>query len=92
MVPPKSRKEFHRQCHQVIRVDVGMYEAQQEMIDSDPEGATPEKVGPRVIISFDQGLNQARRIIDMLLKQEAAAKTLCRADTAEKRNRNLATR
>ena len=74
VVPPKSRKEFHRQCHQVIREDVGMYEAQQEMIDSDPKGATPENVGSRVTISFDQGLNQARRIIDRMLKEEELAR------------------
>ena len=73
MVPQKGRKEFHRQCHQVIWEDVGMYEAQQKMIDSDPAGATPENVGSKVTIKYDEGLNQARRIIDRMLKEEAQA-------------------
>ena len=70
-VPKKGRPEFHRQCHQVIWEDVGIYEAQQRGLDSDPEGATPQNVNSKVAISFDQGLLQARKVIDRLLKEEA---------------------
>ena len=72
MVPAKGRKEFHSQCHQVIWEDVGMYEGQQAAIDADPAGATPENVGSQVTIKYDEGLNQARRIINRMLKEEAS--------------------
>lgn len=70
-VPKKGRLEFHRQCQQVIWEDVGIYEAQQRALDSDLEGATPQNVNERVQIYFDQGLLQARKIIDRKLKEEA---------------------
>jgi phenylpropionate dioxygenase-like ring-hydroxylating dioxygenase large terminal subunit len=73
-VPKKDRKEFYRQCHQVFIEDFDMYNAQQLMIDSDPEGATPENIGSRVTADFDQGFLQARRIIDRKLKEEEAAR------------------
>ena len=73
-VPKKDRKEFYRQCHQVFIEDFDMYNAQQLMIDSDPEGATPENIGSRVSPDFDQGFLQARRIIDRKLKEEEAAR------------------
>ena len=79
VVPKKSRKEFHRQCHQVIWEDVGMYEAQQESIDCDLEGASPENLNSRVTIYFDQGLLQARKIIDRMLKEEETARRTERA-------------
>ena len=72
-VPRKGRKEFYRQCHQVFMEDFDMYNAQQEMIDSDPEGATPENIGTRVTADFDQGFIHARRIIDRMLKEEESA-------------------
>ena len=72
-VAEESRPEFHRQCHQVIREDVAIYEAQQRSLDSDPEGATPENVNERVRIRFDQGLLQAREIIARMSRDEAAA-------------------
>ncbi len=53
--------------------DVGMYQAQQEAIDGDPAGSTPENVGAQVTIKYDEGLNQARRIIQRMLKEEASA-------------------
>ena len=70
VVPKKSRPEFHRQCHQVIWEDVGIYEAQQRSLDSDPRHATPQDVNSKVAITFDQGLLQARKIIDRMLKEE----------------------
>lgn len=73
-VPKEGRPEFHRQCRQVIREDVAIYEAQQRSLDSDPEGATPENVNERVRIRFDQGLLQAREIIARMSKDEAAAR------------------
>ena len=74
-VPKKGRLEFHRQCHQVFQEDFDMYNAQQKMIDSDPEGATPENVGSRVTAEFDWGFVQARRIIDDMLKEEQSARS-----------------
>ena len=89
-VPKKSRPEFHRQCHQVIWEDVGIYEAQQLALDTDPEGATPQNVNERVQIYFDQGLLQARKIIQRMLKEEAEDRKKKRSK--DKKNKKKAKR
>jgi len=89
-VPKKSRPEFHRQCHQVIWEDVGIYEAQQHALDTDPEGATPQNVNERVQINFDQGLLQARKIIQRMLKEEAEDRKKKRSK--DKKNKKKAKR
>ena len=89
-VPKKSRPEFHRQCHQVIWEDVGIYEAQQLALDTDPEGATPQNVNERVQINFDQGLLQARKIIQRMLKEEAEDRKKKRSK--DKKNKKKAKR
>ena len=73
MVPKRGRKEFYRQCHQVIREDVGVYEAQQISLDTDPESPSADNVNARVRIDYDGAFLEARRIIKHLLTAEAAA-------------------
>lgn len=73
MVPKKARKEFHRQCHQVIWEDVGVYEAQQISLDTDPEGPTADNVNARVRLDCDGAFFEARRVIKQMLEEEATA-------------------
>ena len=73
MVPKKARKEFYRQCHQVIWEDVGVYEAQQISLDTDPEGPTADNVNARVRLDVDGAFFEARRVIRRMLKEEASA-------------------
>ena len=73
MVSKKARKEFYRQCHQVIWEDVGVYEAQQISLDTDPEGPTADNVNARVRLDVDGAFFEARRVIRRMLKEEASA-------------------
>ena len=73
MVPKKARKEFYRQCHQVIWEDVGVYEAQQISLDTDPEGPTADNVNARVRLDCDGAFFEARRVIKQMLEEEATA-------------------
>ncbi len=63
---PESVAEFHRQSHQVIGEDVAVFEAQQRMIDLDPEA-------PTIDISYDAGPLQARRLIELLIARQVAS-------------------
>ena len=81
MVPKKGREEFYRQCHQVIWEDVGVYQAQQVSLDSDPEGPSADNVNAKVRIDFDGAFFEARRVIKRMLKEEAA---LAKAKKARK--------
>ena len=73
MVPMKACEEFYRQCHQVIWEDVGVYEAQQISLDTDPEGPAADNVNARVRLDVDGAFLEARRVITQMLEQEAAA-------------------
>ena len=59
--------EFYEQCHNVVGEDIAVFEAQQRNINVDPDA-------PMVDIGYDAGPLLARRIIDRLLKEEAAAR------------------
>ena len=63
----KDIEEFHRQCHHVIGEDIEIFVEQQKSIDLDP-------ASPQVAILHDAGPLAAQRVIDKLLKQEAAAR------------------
>ena len=73
MVPEKGREEFYRQCHQVIWEDVGVYEAQQIALDTDPEGPSAENVNARVRLDVDGAFIEARRVIRRMLEEEEVA-------------------
>ena len=73
LVPEQAREEFYRQCHQVIREDVGVYEAQQISLDTDPERPTAENVNARVRLDVDGAFFEARRAIKRMLEDEANA-------------------
>jgi vanillate O-demethylase monooxygenase subunit len=60
---PDAVAEFHRQSHQVIGEDVAVFEAQQRIIDLDPDA-------PTIDINYDAGPLQARRLIDRLLAEQ----------------------
>jgi phenylpropionate dioxygenase-like ring-hydroxylating dioxygenase large terminal subunit len=61
---------FHRQSHLAFDEDVAVFEAQQRVIDLDPEA-------PTIDISYDAGPLQARRLIERLIaSQEAGAHRL----------------
>jgi len=62
---PDAVAEFHRQSHHVIGEDVAVFEAQQRIIDLDPEA-------PTIDINYDAGPLQARRLIDRLLAEQRA--------------------
>jgi vanillate O-demethylase monooxygenase subunit len=69
---PDAVAEFHRQSHQVIGEDVAVFEAQQRMIDRDPDA-------PTIDIGYDAGPLQARRLIEGLLaRQHDAGRRLAR--------------
>lgn len=57
--------EFHRQCYQVVDKDVSIFEAQQKMIDFDSHYKT-------IGFIFDQGPIAGRKLIQRLLKSDAA--------------------
>ena len=85
MVPKKAREEFYRQCHQVIWEDVGVYEAQQISLDTDPEGPTADNVNARVRLDVDGAFLEARRVIKQMLEQEATAAQAKRSGTGRTR-------
>jgi vanillate O-demethylase monooxygenase subunit len=58
---PAGATTFHRQCHQVINEDLAVLGQQQRM----PDART-------IDIRYDAGPIQARRLIDRLLREEAA--------------------
>jgi vanillate O-demethylase monooxygenase subunit len=62
---PAAVAEFHRQSQQVIGEDVAVFEAQQRMIDFEPDA-------PTIDIAYDAGPLQARRLIDTLLASQHA--------------------
>jgi vanillate O-demethylase monooxygenase subunit len=61
---------FHHQSHLAFDEDVALFEAQQRVIDLDPEA-------PTIDISYDAGPLQARRLIErMIASQEAGTHKL----------------
>jgi vanillate O-demethylase monooxygenase subunit len=60
---PEATAEFHRQCHQVIGEDIAVFTAQQRTLDLKPDARL-------IDIRYDQGPNEARRLIDRLLAEE----------------------
>ncbi len=61
-------EEFYRQCRDVIGEDIEVFEEQQKCIDLDTSA-------PTVDIKYDAGPLAAHKIIDKLLKKEAATRT-----------------
>ena len=69
-VPEDRRAVFEKQMRDIPLEDLAVYEAQQRAIDLDP--AADGDVRPRGMIPADEGLFAMRRILQRLLREEAA--------------------
>jgi vanillate O-demethylase monooxygenase subunit len=67
--------EFHRQCDQIITEDKDIFVIQQRALDADPRGLTARDIRSTAAIHADQGLAQARRILDQHIAAEHARAT-----------------
>jgi phenylpropionate dioxygenase-like ring-hydroxylating dioxygenase large terminal subunit len=64
--------EFKRQCDQIITEDRDIFAIQQRALDADPRRASARDLRSTAPIGADQGLTQARRLLQQRLDAEAA--------------------
>jgi len=65
--------EFKRQCDQIINEDREVFAIQQTALDVDPRGLNARDLHSTATIRADQGLIQARRLLQQRLEAEASA-------------------
>jgi vanillate O-demethylase monooxygenase subunit len=76
-IPPSQASaeaivEFKRQCDQIINEDREVFAIQQAALDADPRGLTAWDLHSTATIRADQGLLQARRLLQQRLDTETA--------------------
>jgi phenylpropionate dioxygenase-like ring-hydroxylating dioxygenase large terminal subunit len=64
--------EFKRQCDQIINEDRPIFAIQQAALDADPRGLSAWDLRSTAAIRADQGLLQARRLLQQRLETEAS--------------------